>query len=242
MNRFSLFNLLLFLSFFAGGQNKVLNADLSLKYEVRRASSSSKKSPVVILLHGRGGNETTMYQIRDSIPPEYIVIVAQAPYHVSASHYQWFDGEIIDGQLVPDQKQLDSTRALVTRFIGEIVAKYKADADRVYLVGFSQGARMCYEVGLTAPEKVKGIGVLSGMMFESLKNLIKPSPELKKLRVFIGHGADDDWIKPANAQAAFDYLRSKGLKPELHLYPGLQHQTGKEEIRDLLLWLNGDSH
>jgi phospholipase/carboxylesterase len=234
---FALTTILLVLCDAILGQSLEIKHDLPLDYFVQQPTLNSTAPPLIILLHGRGGNAANMFGLRDSFPNNYLIVSVQAPHQISASTYQWFDGFMRKGELIPDQKQLDSTRQLLTEFISAVVGKYKANSARVYLVGFSQGARMCYEVGLTAPEKLNGIGVLSGMMYDSLKPLIKMTAALKQLKIFIGHGTEDERIPFIYAHTASEYLKSIGLNPEFHSY-SMHHQIIADELNDLKVWLN----
>ena len=96
---------------------------------------------------------------------------------------------------------------------------------------------MSYQVGLTSPDKVKGIAPLSGMIFPSLKPMVKNYQALKQLMIFSAHGTADNRIPFADGKAAVDYLKSIGLKPEFHEYPGMAHTISNEVIVDLLKWI-----
>ena len=57
----------------------------------------------------------------------------------------------------------------------------------IYAV-FSQGSIMVYSVGLTVPEKIKGIAIMSGRLLEEVKPIINQKNKLKNLKIFISHG------------------------------------------------------
>jgi phospholipase/carboxylesterase len=96
---------------------------------------------------------------------------------------------------------------------------------------------MCYETGLTAPGIVKGIGVLSGRLSESLSTALKPNNNLSKLKIFIAHGTADSRIPYAEGKAACDILSALSLKPEFQTYQGMDHTITNEVMADLLNWL-----
>ncbi len=218
-------------------QQPLLQEGLSLKYLVQIPSEKSQHTPVIILLHGYGADERDLFELRSVFPKKYLIVAARAPYPLSAGGYQWYESATINGRHDGDQQQLDKSRESIIKFISEIVNKYKADASQVYVAGFSQGAIMSYQVGLTAPDKVRGIGILSGMIFPSLKSMVKNTVDLKKLRIFVSHGTADNRIPFADGKAAVDYLKGIGLKPEFHEYAGMGHTISKEVLNDLLKWL-----
>lgn len=214
-----------------------LHNDLSLKYLVHLPSKPTSPPPVIILLHGMGSNEQDLYSLQAAFPQKYAVVSARAPYTLAEGSYQWFQGTSVNGRLDGDPQQLAASRARIGRFIDEVVKKYGVDPHQVYLVGFSQGAILSYQVALTEPAKIKGIGIMSGAIFDSFVPLIKPSPQLSHLRIFISHGQADHRIPISYAQEADKRLEQLRLTPEFHVYPGMQHEINQAALQDLVNWL-----
>jgi phospholipase/carboxylesterase len=215
-----------------------LNQDLSLKYLVQLPKGNAEGAPVIILLHGYGADEKDLFELRNTFPSNYLIVSARAPYDVKGgSGYEWFNDAIVNGQHNANGAQIENSRVTILKFITEITNKYKANPDLVYLIGFSQGAMMSYEAGLTAPAKVMGIAVLSGRLFATLRPLIRLTPELAQMKIFVAHGTADTRIPISEAEDGINYLKLKGLNPEFHTYPGMAHEIGKEELNDLLKWL-----
>lgn len=214
-----------------------LQTDLPLSYLVREPSVKTAGPPLIILLHGYGSNEADLFGLQSQLPAHFIVISARAPIAMSENSFQWFRMETVNGVMHGNPEDLKSSREKIKAFISEAVARYKADAKKVYLCGFSQGAMMSYEAGLTAPELLRGIAPLSGKIFESLKPMIKSSPALKALKIFIGHGDADTRVAYSYATEADSYLKKLGLSPVLHSYKGLAHSISQSELKDLTQWL-----
>lgn len=215
----------------------VLQQDLALKYLAQLPKNGAQHSPVIILLHGYGSDEKDMFGLRSALPARYLIVAARAPYPLPYGGYEWYESATVNGHPDGDTAQLARSRKLIRQFINQIVIKYKANAKNVYVAGFSQGAIMSYQVGLTAPGAIKGIAPLSGKIFESLKPLVKPNSALKQLRIFVAHGTADDRIPYKEGKAAVDYLRSIGLKPEFHAYAGMGHDINNNVLTDFLKWL-----
>jgi len=226
---------LLFLPLFFHAQ---LQTDLSLAYLVREPSIKSANPPMIILLHGYGSNEADLIGLQAQLPHNFIVVSARAPIGMSANSFQWFRMETENGVMQGNKDDLKNSSDKIKTFIKEVSSKYKADAKNVYLCGFSQGAMMCYEVGLTAPELLAGIAPLSGKIFESLKPQVSTSSSLKTLKIFIGHGDADNRVAYSLATEAQLYLKKIGLNPALHTYPGMAHSINQAELKDLALWLD----
>lgn len=214
-----------------------LQQDLALKYLVATPSAASAHPPVVILLHGYGSNEADLFDLKNIFPADYLVVSAQAPIRISDNGYQWYKMVQLNGQRDGDAADIRNSLAKIKELIGQLVKKYHADPARVYLIGFSQGSIMSLEAGLTAPGMLKGIGVLSGRLLPSLKKTAASSAELKRLKIFMGHGTADQVLPYNDALAAKAFLNTLGLQPVFKTYTGMGHQISNEELKDLSEWI-----
>jgi phospholipase/carboxylesterase len=215
-----------------------LHEDLALKYLVQQPAKPGTHMPLLILLHGYGSNEADLFELRKYFPENFLVVSARAPIPINANGYEWYEREQDNGKRSARKADMDKSRALITQFIDQVVKQYKADPGQVYLVGFSQGAIMSYIMGVTLPGKLKGIAPLSGMLMEWARPGIKITPELKRLKIFIGHGTADKMVPPEEDRESYEFLRKKGLNPEYHTYAGMAHSISGDEIQDLVKWLN----
>jgi len=229
-----LLSLIVFSTSFA---QTALQEGLALKYLVQLPTEKSAHPPVLILLHGYGSDERDLFELRTFLPNNYLIIAARAPYELSGGGYQWYEMTNINGVHDGKQAELANSRKLIKEFIAQVIAKYSADPKRVYLSGFSQGAIMSYQVGLTNPSLLRGIGVLSGTIYPSLKPMVKKSDALRKLKVFVAHGSKDERISYADGKAACNYVKTQGMNPEFHTYAKIGHSITIDVIEDFAKWL-----
>ena len=214
-----------------------LQNDLPLKY-IEQANPDSPNQPLVIFLHGYGSNEQDLFGIKDELPAQYNYLSVQAPVALGSEpdSYQWFRQKG-QGAYNGETDDLKTSGKLLLDFIGQAAKKYHTDASKVFLVGFSQGAIMSYEVGLRHPQAVGGIAALSGRILPVLKAELKPDENRQKLAIFIGHGTLDQRLPLVDGTAANSLLHRLSLKPEFHTYEGLGHSISAGEIQDLSAWL-----
>ncbi|MGF6207874.1 phospholipase [Pseudomonas sp. ADAK2] len=212
-----------------------LHTDLPLKY-LEQANPDSHNQPLVIFLHGYGSNERDLFGIKDELPTQYNYLSVQAPVALDADSYQWFrkKGE---GAYNGETDDLKTSGKVLLDFIAQATKKYHTDANKVFLVGFSQGAIMSYEVALRHPDAVGGIAALSGRILPVLKSELKPDEKRQQLAIFIGHGTVDQRLPLVDGTAANSLLQKLSLKPEFHTYEGLGHSISAAEIQDLSAWL-----
>jgi phospholipase/carboxylesterase len=107
---------------------------------------------------------------------------------------------------------------------------------KIFLAGFSQGGAMTYTAGLTHPEKLAGLIVLSGYV---------PSPGLidasfseanRDTPIFAAHGTQDPVLSIDLAVQGRDFALAHGCTLEWHTYP-MQHSVCAEEVEALRAWL-----
>ncbi|MGE8175309.1 alpha/beta hydrolase [Pseudomonas fluorescens] len=212
-----------------------LNDDLPLPY-LEQSNPDSRNQPLVIFLHGSGSNEEDLFDIKNELPAQYTYLSVRAPQAVEADSYQWFrkKGE---GAYDGETEDLNVSAGLIREFVAQAAKKYHTEADKVFLVGFSQGAIMSYEVALRHPEAVRGIAALSGKVLPVLRAQLKADKALEPLAIFIGHGTADLKLPYSDGSEANSLLQSIALTPEFHAYPGVGHTISAAEMQDLNAWL-----
>ncbi|WLH70541.1 alpha/beta hydrolase [Pseudomonas sp. FP2309] len=233
---FKLFALALTLVAGVAHADSELHTDLPLAY-LEQSQSDARNEPLVIFLHGFGSNEEDLFGIKDALPSTWTYLSVRAPIPVQPSGFRWFTKTPGDGDYDGVTADLRSSAKLIKDFVVKATAKYHTQSDRVFLVGFSQGAIMSYEVALRDPALVRGIAALSGSLLPVLKAELKPDQRLGKLAIFIGHGTLDQALPYVSATRANEVLVGLGLQPEFHGYPGMNHTVSEAQLSDLKAWL-----
>jgi phospholipase/carboxylesterase len=209
----------------------------TLHYLVKHPKTENSKTPLIILLHGVGSNEKDLFSFADKLPDNYLIISARAPHKIGPDSYAWYEVDFSTNTPVINEEQAEKSRQTIIQFLDELKAKYTFDDKQVYLCGFSQGAIMAYSVGLTRPDKIKGIAIMSGRLLEEVKPLIKPNDQLKQLNVFISHGNQDNVLGIHYAKESITYLKALGINPSFKEYSE-GHGINKDMLNDLVNWLN----
>jgi phospholipase/carboxylesterase len=107
---------------------------------------------------------------------------------------------------------------------------------KIFLAGFSQGGAMTYTAGLTHPDKLAGLMVLSG--YVPSESLIDAgfSHANRDTPIFAAHGTADNVLPIQLATQGRDFVLAHGCKLEWHDYP-MAHSVCAEEVEDLRVWL-----
>jgi phospholipase/carboxylesterase len=207
---------------------------IALNYLIKEPAVKSTKQKAIILLHGVGSSEQDLFSFANQLPADAYVIAARGQFNLSAGRYAWYNVDFSTGKPVINAEQEASSREVIRAFIKQIKQQYLVD--EVYLGGFSQGAIMSYSVGLTHPDEVQGIISLSGRIPDEIRPLVRKDDYLKKLRIFVAHGVQDNMLPIHYAREAKAYLENLGLSLTYHEYP-IGHQITTTVLKDLNDWL-----
>ena len=208
----------------------------SLYYIFKEPKIKSAKPPVIILMHGVGSNEKDLFSFANQLPDSFLVISLRAPIELGKDSYGWYHLSFENGKPISNPIEAEASRLMIIDFINNLKNKHAFNEKRVYLCGFSQGSIMAYSVGLTVPEKIKGIAIMSGRLLEEVKPMIASKDKLKNLKVFISHGTNDNVLPINNAREANTYLQQLGITATYKEYPE-QHTISNAMFNDLLIWL-----
>lgn len=214
----------------------VKDTPASLHFVVKHPKIENNKTPIIILLHGVGSNEKDLFSFADQLPENYLVVSARAPQVQGQDSYAWYNLHFTDGKPIYDVKQAEESRKLILKFIEELKRKFTFDHQQIYLCGFSQGGIMAYSVGLSSPDKIKGIAVMSGRLLDEAKPLIDKE-KVKSLKVFISHGTEDPVLGIHYAREANQYLKTLGITPIYNEYRDV-HTINQAMLKDLVTWLS----
>ena len=213
------------------------DSKLSLTHLVREPRRGGEAPPpLLLLLHGIGSNEEDLFGLAPYLDERYLIVSARAPITLGYGGYGWFQIEFTPDGMVADIEQAKRSLSLLPGFIEGLVEKYRADAGRVYLAGFSQGAMMSLALLLARPEMLAGVVAMSGRL---PRQVLEGEPDAEALTgkpVLITHGLYDPVLSVGNGRAARDYLSELPVALTYREYP-MGHEVSAESLRDVTDWL-----
>lgn len=210
-----------------------------MKYIVKKPKEESKKPPVLIIMHGYGADEHDLLSIASELPQKFLVISLQAPIPLAWGGYSWYHLEQTATGLHGDNASRLESEDIVVKKLPDIIKKESGDLDNIFLLGFSQGAAMCYalvgkqnleDVGI----KVKGVVALSGYIPADVIPYLEKK-DLSVIPFFLSHGEYDDLIAPEAMQQAQRVLLGCHASVTSKLYP-VGHGMTEETITDIKDW------
>jgi phospholipase/carboxylesterase len=210
----------------------------TLTYSVNAAAKASAKVPVLIMLHGYGSNESDLFEIARGLDGRFVTFSLRAPYTTKDGGFCWYPLEFLpDQQFKYDYNAAAESRAKILSFISHACKAYKLDSTQVFIMGFSQGAIMAYDLAIKAPTKIKGIIALSGRLMEESQQQKTDWLQVDKVKIFIAHGNSDNVIKIAEAEKANAFFKEKNIKDLTYKNYEMPHSINGKELNDLKAWL-----
>lgn len=206
--------------------------DLVHRVQIPPEAGYNRLVPLVVMVHGWQGDETVMGIFKQTVPPGVAVISPRAPITFVEGGYIWY-WRSPDG-LQPETNSLWVGRDQLQAFLTSLPDRYPIDPQRIFLMGFSQGAVVCNTLAFTWPGRVMGVASLAGLVPDAV--IETAQPELDSLPVFIAHGAQDKTVPLPFAQQSRDVYARLGAQVTYHEYP-TGHKLTTQGIAHLKAWL-----
>jgi phospholipase/carboxylesterase len=187
--------------------------------------------PLLVFFHGHGSSEEQVLRLAPKLSRRnYICISLRGTQQLDPTvegtpGYSWGQGSEVDPQV----------EDYVFTAITQTRRSYHVHSERIYLAGICEGAALAYRLGLMYPERVAGVIALNGTMPRQGAPLMR-LPEVRQLRVFIGHGIANAVVPLSMAKNDFRLLYTAGLPVEMHTYPAT-HRLHNDMLRDINRWV-----
>lgn len=202
-----------------------MNTDSSQFIHIFRPAKAEPASTLV-LLHGTGGNETSLLPVVDHLSPGATVLSLRGR-SLDEGFPRWFRRLTA---VSFDQDNIISEAAALATFLQEAVTRYRLDPDRTIYLGYSNGANMLGAMALLHP------GVIRNAILIRAMNVLETIPEadLTGTRILMTTGARDPYgpYAPALERA----LLSAGASVENTLLD-TGHDLGMPDIAQARDWM-----
>ena len=186
------------------------------------------KRPLVVLLHGRGSNETDIIALSDRLPDGSVYAAPRAPI-AEGGGYAWFANRGIGR---PVAASLTDTMAWFRAWLDQIAPPGRP----VVLVGFSGGAAFAGGLILDDPSRYAGAAILYGTLpFDA--GVPTGAHRLSGTAVLVVHGDADVVIPRDLLERTWTYLHDDaGATTTAFRDPG-GHGLSPAAVGELRRWL-----
>jgi phospholipase/carboxylesterase len=215
--------------------------------------------PLLVLLHGRGGDE---HQLLRSMPAlswrNYVAVGLRGPEHVVRSDQQAGFGwgpaytrrdrrasaraagpepavEVLRRSLFGVPDAVDAVEEGVFAAVRQVRRSLHVHSERIFLVGCGEGAAVAYRLGLSYPERFAGVVALNGWIPSGFRPLGRLEA-CRSLRILIVHGEWNSRAPVDRARRDVAALRAGGLHIAFQAYPCANRLT-TPMLADVDTWL-----
>jgi predicted esterase len=184
--------------------------------------------PVLLMLHGTGGDEHDLVPLAQTLMPGAAVLSPRGK--VLEGPMPRFFRRLAEG--VFDLEDLKFRTAELAEFVLAASDRYKFDLKRVIGVGFSNGANIAASLLLLRP------GVLhKAVLFRAMVPIVPdPPPILSGRSVLISNGDRDPLVSVQETQRLASLLRTAGADVTV-IVRRAGHQLLQEDIAEATDWL-----
>ncbi|HTD83699.1 MAG TPA: alpha/beta hydrolase [Gemmatimonadaceae bacterium] len=193
------------------------------------AAGDSASEETLLVLHGTGGDENDLIGIGQAVAPGAAILSPRG--NVLENGAPRFFRRISEG--VFDPKEVRSRAEELARFIRAAVITYGLDPERMFALGYSNGANIASTVMLIEP------GVLQSSILLRPMLVYEPNEEkdLSGSAVFISAGRMDPIVPTTSVERLAALFESSHADVTLKWQLG-GHSLVPSEVREAAEWLN----
>ncbi len=177
----------------------------------------------VVCLHGRGAGAEDILGLAQMLAlPDVAYIAPEAAGAV------WYP-QPFQVPTARNQPWLDSALGVVSTLFDYLAAS-DISAERVALLGFSQGACLALEYAARNPRRYLGVIGLSGGLIGAEDELGGHTGDLAGTPIFLGCSDVDYYIPKARVERTAEILQALGADVTTRLYRGMGHTVNEDEL------------
>jgi phospholipase/carboxylesterase len=196
-------------------------------HQFYKGTDSTK--PTLLLLHGTGGNESSLLPLAGIVDEEANVLSVRG--NVLENGMPRFFQRLAEG--VFDEEDLIFRTNELNQFLNEASEKYGFDRENILAIGYSNGANIAASLLFHYQNALKGAILHHPMVPRRGIDL----PDLSGKHVFIGAGTNDPICSALETKELLGLLESANAKVELH-WENFGHQLTMEEVEAAAIWYN----
>ena len=197
----------------------------SIKY-ITEGKKPEDASAVLIMVHGRGGSAEDILTIARYLNTKDFCLLA--PEAVDNTWYPYSFLAPVDR----NEPWLGSALAVLKGIVEELKAK-GVDEEKIYFLGFSQGACLTLEFVARNATKYGGVAALTGGLIGETLNTANYTGDFNGTPVFIGTSDPDPHVPVTRVDESAELLTKMNANVTKKIYKGMGHTISQDEINEL---------
>jgi phospholipase/carboxylesterase/glyoxalase family protein len=210
------------------GSDHVNDQDLGFIHQYV-AGRTNGTGPTLLLLHGTGGDETSLIGLGELLAPGYALLSPRGK--VLENGMPRFFRRISEGLF--DVEDLRFRTRELAGFVRDAPSSYGIDTNTLIAVGYSNGANIAASLLLLEPGLLHAAVLFRAMVPFEPERL----PDLSGTSVYLGSGRSEPLVPPDNAARLAEILRGTGADVELRWMNG-GHGLSADDVSEAGAWIS----
>jgi predicted esterase len=207
-----------------GPRDPAAATDLDAGQRVLTAGPPPERAAgTIILLHGRGATAADILSLYGELGQD--TLSALAP---EAAGNTWYPNSFL-APIESNQPYLNSALRRIESIVAELLGRGVA-GERIFLLGFSQGACLTSEFIARHPRRYGGAIAFTGGLIGPPETPRDYPGSLAGTPVFLGTSDPDPHVPIARVEETREVLDRMGASVDLRRYPGMPHTINEDEI------------
>ncbi|MCU4767710.1 alpha/beta hydrolase [Bacillus toyonensis] len=196
-----------------------------MKHVFQKGKDTSK--PVLLLLHGTGGNELDLLPLAEIIDPGASVLSVRG--NVLENGMPRFFRRLAEG--IFDEEDLNFRTKELNEFLNEAAKTYEFDRNNIVAIGYSNGANIAASLLFHFEDALKAAVLHHPMVPRRGIQL----PNLAETAVFIAAGTNDPICAPSESEELKTLLENANANVTMH-WENRGHQLTMGEVEKAKEW------
>ncbi|PFZ71329.1 carboxylesterase [Bacillus toyonensis] len=196
-----------------------------MKHVFQKGKDTSK--PVLLLLHGTGGNELDLLPLAEIIDPGASVLSVRG--NVLENGMPRFFRRLAEG--IFDEEDLIFRTKELNEFLNEAAKTYEFDRNNIIAIGYSNGANIAASLLFHYEDALKAAVLYHPMVPRRGIQL----PNLAETAVFIAAGTNDPICAPSESEELKTLLENANANVTMH-WENRGHQLTMGEVEKAKEW------
>jgi predicted esterase len=178
----------------------------------------------IVLVHGRGASPEDIYTVFQALEVPDLAVVAPR-----AADNTWYPYSFLS-PIARNEPKLGSALGTIRRLVRDLEAQ-GVPAERIALLGFSQGACLALEFTARHARRYGGVIALSGGLIGPPGTPRDYAGSLAGTPVFLGCSDVDAHIPVERVQESAEVLAQMAAAVDARIYPGMGHTVNGDELK-----------
>jgi len=215
-------------------EDRHLDAQIRLYYDLDLPNE--RPAPLLLALHGYGANKRQMMREAKQLAPEGVAIASPQGFHQHIRDPKEAGGPLRFGfgwlTNYRSEESVAMHHKALNDLIDQLVTEKSVDAQRIFLLGFSQSCALNYRFAFTYPDVLRGvIGICGGIPGDW-----ETSEKYQPTRADVFHltGNRDEFYPPSRVEGYAERLKMRSDDVKFQSYDAAHEiiPAMREDVRE----------